>query len=174
MVAVGIMAVLLSIAIPKLYTDMHKDSMRKAVTDVMELCASARAQAILDGTTTELRIRPAEGAFSVGGASARSAEDAGTGRYMLDAKHTGGGTSSGERGASSVKLSPSIRVEGLGVNGEDWTEDEEARVRFYANGTCEEMSIVLLSDRGERRNIYLEVVTGMAEYEVDPVKFKAR
>ena len=30
----------------------------------------------------------------------------------------------------SVKLSPTIIIEGLGVNGEDWTEDEEALVRL--------------------------------------------
>ena len=82
--------------------------------------------------------------------------------------------SSGGGGGMSVKLSPSIRIEGLGVSGEDWTEDEEAHVWFYANGTCDEMSLVLLSDKGERRNIFLEVVTGMAEFEVDPLKFKDR
>ena len=87
----------------------------------------------------------------------------------------GGGHSSGEGGGSlSAQLSPSIIIEGLGISGEDWTEDEEARVRFYSNGTCDEMSIVLLSDKGERRNIFLEVVTGMADYEVDPMKFRVR
>jgi hypothetical protein len=70
-----------------------------------------------------------------------------------------------------VKLSPSIVVEGLGVNGEDWTEDDEAHVRFYPNGTCDQMSVVLLSDKGERRNIWLEMVTGYADVESDPQKF---
>ena len=67
-----------------------------------------------------------------------------------------------------------IIIEGLGVNGEDWTEDESARVRFYPNGTSDEMSIVILAENQERRNIWLEVVTGLAEFEVDPQKFKAR
>ena len=60
------------------------------------------------------------------------------------------------------------------MSGEDWTEDEEAHVWFYSNGTCDEMSLVLLSDKGERRNIFLEVVTGLAEFEVDPLKFRDR
>ena len=86
--------------------------------------------------------------------------------------HSGGG---GENlSFFSATLSDKITIEGLGINGEDWTEDETGRVRFYPNGTSDEMSIVLLSDRQERRNIWLEVVTGLAEFEVDPQKFKAR
>lgn len=175
MVAVGIMAVLMTVAIPRLYQDMHQDSMRKAVSDVMEVCSHARARAILDGTAMELRIRPAERYFSVVPAT-RSDEEVGVaqtfsfqGHELVERTRTPVGGA-----ALSVKLSESILVEGLGVNGEDWTEDEEARVRFYPNGTCDEMSIVLLSDKGERRNIWLEVVTGMAELEVDPQKFRAR
>ena len=33
---------------------------------------------------------------------------------------------------------------------------------------------VLLSDQGERRNIWLDVVTAQADFEVDPHKFKER
>ena len=182
MVAVGIMAVLLSIGIPTLYTNMHQDSMRKAVNDVMEVCGNVRARAILDGTTMELRIRPAEGSFSMGAVAAvdHSGEREGGlservnyqwGDRMRDHPAPSGG---GNVGGLSVKLSPSIRIEGLGVSGEDWTEDEEAHVWFYSNGTCDEMSLVLLSDKGERRNIFLEVVTGLAEFEVDPLKFRDR
>ena len=172
MVAVGIIAVIMSIGIPTLYQMKHADSMRKALSDVMEICANARARAILDGTTMELRIRPRDRSFSVGAGS--SEDTGGTGAFMAPTGQ-GGGHSSGEGGGSlSAQLSPSIIIEGLGISGEDWTEDEEARVRFYSNGTCDEMSIVLLSDKGERRNIFLEVVTGMADYEVDPMKFRVR
>ena len=175
MVAVGIIAVIMSIGIPTLYQMKHADSMRKAVSDVMEICANARARAILDGTTMELHIRLRERSFSVSAGSATAAEDShGTGAFMAPTGQGGGHSSGGGGGSLSAQLSPSIIIEGLGISGEDWTEDEEARVRFYANGTCDEMSIVLLSDKGERRNIFLEVVTGMADFEVDVTKFRVR
>lgn len=178
MVAVGIAAVIMTIAIPRLYQNMDQDSMRKAASDVMEACSHARARAILDATVMELRIRPQDRRFSVApGTPAPSMEEEmrGPRTFMFHGDEMVERTPRASGAAAfSVKLSNSILIEGLGVNGEDWTEDEEARVRFYPNGTCDEMSIVLLSDKGERRNIFLEVVTGLAEFEVDPLKFRAR
>jgi prepilin-type N-terminal cleavage/methylation domain-containing protein len=183
MIAVGMMAVFMTIAIPYLYRNLHQDSMRKAVSDVVEACSVARARAILDNSPMELRIRPGERAFSVGPLAAPSGDEPSGRGVGLPARadHRWGdrmsdrpATSSGGGGAFSVTLSKSIVIQGLGVNGEDWTDDAEARVRFYPNGTCEELSIVLLSDKGEQRNIWLEVVTGFSEVEVDPSKFRAR
>ena len=74
-----------------------------------------------------------------------------------------------------MKLPDGIVIEGLGVNGDEWTEDEEGRVRFYKDGTSDAMSVVLYrAESNERRNIWLEVITGLAEVETDPTKFKAR
>ena len=183
MVAVGIMAVFMTIGIPKLFQNMHQDSMRKAVSDIMEVCATARARAILDGGTTVLRIRPHDRSFSVGAASQTGDQSSmGVGAGLPERNNYQFGDRMRQQRAApnpaasgnAAKLSSFIIVEGLGVNGEDWTEDEEAQVRFYPNGTCDAMSIVLLSDKGERRNIYLEVVTGFAELEVDTFKFRAR
>jgi prepilin-type N-terminal cleavage/methylation domain-containing protein len=191
MIAVGIMAVMLTIGLPRLYQSMDKDSMRKAASDVMEACSTARARAILDSTTTELRIRPADREFSVvvvgnprpAQPAAPEGHEFGAGRlperteYQWGdrmAAHDEAGTSAGGAACFSVKLGSGVMIEGLGVNGEDWTEDAQARVRFYPNGTCDAMSIILLSDKGERRNIFLEVVTGFADFEVDPLKFRVR
>jgi prepilin-type N-terminal cleavage/methylation domain-containing protein len=182
MVAIGIMAVFMTIGMPTLFRNMHQDSMRKAVSDVMEACSTARARAILDNTTMELRIRPADRVFSVG--PARPVAPVGPGMdleaSMPHSVQSEWGSRLSEPPAPSspstfsVTLSPSFIVEGLGVNGEDWTEDAEARVRFYPNGTSDSMSVILLSDKGERRNIWVEVVTGVADVEVDPMKFRAR
>jgi type II secretory pathway pseudopilin PulG len=189
MVAVGIMAVIMTVAIPNLYRAMQQNSMRKAVSDVMEACNVARSKAILDNTTVELRIRPGDRSLSVSAAAGPSHGAAGAmdpggfgpggslpdrvdyqwGDRMVDHSGPASGSSS-----FSAKLGDSIIIEGLGVNGEDWTEDAEARVRFRPNGTCDEMSIVLCSDKGERRNIWLEAVTGLAEVEVDIFKFRDR
>src|SRR2546421_5401471 len=182
MVVVAIMGIVMTIAIPTVYQQLHPESMRKAVSDVMEACSHARARAILNGAETDLVIRPGDRQFTVSAASVPPPPSSEQNRLFSPdvAGHdwrtppraaSRGGDS---EGAFSVKLSDKITIEGMGINGEDYTDDEVGRVRFYPNGTSDEFSIILLSDRGERRNITLEVVTGMADMESDVHKFKAR
>ena len=73
-----------------------------------------------------------------------------------------------------AKLPEGVGIEAILANGLDATEAEVAEVRFYPNGTCDELSIVLLSENMERRNIWLEVVTALSTVETDPNKFRAR
>src|SRR5437762_14148606 len=65
MVVVAIMGIVMTIAIPTIYQQLHPESMRKAVSDVMEACGHARARAILDGMETDLVIRPADRQFDI-------------------------------------------------------------------------------------------------------------
>ena len=183
LIAMAMVAVLMTVAIPSVYRNLHPDSMRKAVSEVMEVCAHARARAVLGGVPMELRIRLMDRSFSVATASVQRDLDepaAATGNAFMFrgdevvTKASVRSPAATEEGRASTHLSDRIHIEGLGVNGEDWTEDEEARVRFYPNGTCDEMSLILLSDKGERVNITLEVVTGLADMETDILKFKAR
>lgn len=186
MVVVAIIGLVMTISIPSIYRKLHPDSITKAVNDLMDACRYARERAILEGTVTELVFKPVERTIEVvpTAATGRSATDfearseapgpvGGAGEFPTEDRaptsHRGGGGS-----IFSVKLSDRIIIEGLGINGLDYSEDEVSRVRFFPNGTSEEMSVVLLSDRNERRNITLEVVTGYADVEVDPYKFKHR
>ena len=160
--------------------------MNGAVRDVQEACQLARDWAILQQRPQELRIRPHDGVFEVGTASASSSLDepgrlasvdlAGDEwRIQDNALPSPAPTAKTGTGSFSTHLPDGVVVEGLGVNGEDWTEDEVARVVFRPNGTCDEMSVVLFrAETNERRNIWLEVVTGLSELESDPSKFKAR
>jgi len=192
MVVVAIIGVIMGIAVPSIYRQWHPESMVKATKDFMEACNQARSSAILTGAEAYLEIRAPERQVSVVAGSAPSSGggiETISAQSRLDSKSVSGenwrmaerGSSSssapspsGENGPFSFKISDKIMIEGLGINGEDWTEDEIARVRFYPNGTSDEFSIVLLSDKGERRNIWLDVVTAMADFEVDPHKFKPR
>ena len=171
LVVVAIIAVILTISIPFMRTAIDGGKgMTRAVKDVQEICSHARRMAIMQQTTTDLIIRPGDGTFDVAvssGGKSPSTVAEGRDDSRPAPSREGGGT-------HTVKLPENVRIEGLGVNGEDWTEDTEARVRFYANGTCDEMSVVLLDDQNQRRNIWLEVVTGLPELESDVYKFKAR
>jgi len=185
LVVVAIIALIMTISVPfmKGYFDKHR-GMGGAVRMVQEACSDARAMAILKQTATELVIRPGDGSFEVTGASSGSAEAGMT--INSSSEYAPIDAPAANRPAPAAgkielklkypaKLPDGVVVEGLGLSGEDWTEDPVARVRFYPNGTSDEMSIVLYEpETNERRNIWLEVITGFPELETDPSKFKVR
>lgn len=167
MVVVGIMAVIMTIAIPSVYQQMHKDSIRQAISDITEACTQARERAILNGVTTEVRIQPGNrqisavesggsdgGAFGGGSAFDENGE--------AKVQHRGGGGT-----IFTAKLSDHIIIEFIGVNLiADLQQLDEVSASFYPNGTSDELVIVIRSDRGEVRQISTEVVTGIADVEV--------
>lgn len=175
MVVVGVMALLMTISLPSIYHLMHPESMRTSVEKLMEACGEARARAILQGVTTELRIRQVENEISVVSIGSLIPESAGP---LFDAE--GVPIQRKPPSGPSIfkwKFPETIMMKPIFVNGEDWTESEEAAVRFYPDGTSDEMSIVLssLSSRdAQPRNVWLEVVTGLPDVETDLNKFRER
>jgi prepilin-type N-terminal cleavage/methylation domain-containing protein len=167
MVAIGIIAIILSIAIPSVYQQMHKDSMRQAVSDLTEACTAARARAILNGVATEIRIRPGDRTVNVIESAAPISTPEGGSIYRFEndqlvEKPAGGGGS-----VFSAKLSDSIFIEFIGVNLIDnLQQQEEVTSTFYPNGTADELVVLIRSDRGEIRKITTEVVTGQPDVEV--------
>ena len=158
MIVVGILGIVMAMGVPAIYRVFHKESLRKAVNDIIEVCARARAQAILRGEPTDVRFRPGDRHFGLGGASPPSgAETVGT---------TDEGNAPAPRPAgSSVQWADGITLEMLDVNFIEYKDLEEARVRFYPNGTSDELTIVLRSDQNEYRKISLECMTGLATVE---------
>jgi hypothetical protein len=55
----------------------------------------------------------------------------------------------------------------LDVNLIERKDDEMARIRFYPNGTSDEFTLVLHSDKGDWIKIWLEITTSLAN--VGPV-----
>lgn len=164
LVVVGIIGVIMTIAIPSIYQTLHQDSMRKAVSDVMEACSHARAQAILNGVNMALRIHPRDREFQVVTLSGGTKKEAGD--PEPDEGHASGSA------VFSVRLSNRIMIEMVDVNFIEYKDEDEALVHFYPNGTSDEFTMVLLNDQNEARKISLEVVTALADVEVDPTKWR--
>lgn len=163
MVAIGIIAIIMAIGIPSIYRQMHKDSIRQAVADVMEACNQARGRAVLDGVVAELKIRPADRTITV---VAGSAPGNSTGSSAIDtteaAEHRGGGAT-----IFSATISDHILIEFIGVNLiPDLQLADEVSCLFYPNGTSDELVVLLRSDLGEVRQITTEVVTGIPDVEM--------
>ena len=126
MIVVAILGIVMAMGVPAIYRVFHKESMRKAVADIVDKCNLARAQAIMRGEPVVWRIDP------------------------------------------RTLVPEGIAVEMLDVNFIEYKDQEEARVRFYPNGTCDELTVVLRShekDRIEYRKISLECTTGLATAE---------
>jgi len=58
----------------------------------------------------------------------------------------------------STQFDPSVNVQALLINLNDYTESASAPVTFYDNGTSDEMTLVLTCG-GQRRIITLELTT---------------
>jgi prepilin-type N-terminal cleavage/methylation domain-containing protein len=154
MIVVSILAIVMTMGLPAIYQLHKKEDLRKAVSDIVEVCSNARALAILRGTTVTLRIRPQEGRFDVNTAPAPVPPDGGGAAppAVSPAPHAG----------LSAQISDQLAFEMVDVNFIEHKEDEEARVRFFCDGTCDEMTVILRSMKNEYRKISLEITTALA------------
>lgn len=143
MVVVGIMGMIMAAGAPTLYRMFHKEGFRKTVNDLMDVCSTARAQAIMRDKTMEVVFHPREGRCEVEGAAA-------------DAGGWGGR-------AHSAKIAGGV-IQMLDINMREYKDADAARVRFFPNGTSDEMTLILRSDKGEQCGISLEITTGLASF----------
>jgi Tfp pilus assembly protein FimT len=168
MIVVGIMGIILTMGVPIVVKAWRRAPMAKALTDVETVCSQARAQAIMQGKQVDVIFYPRDGRFAVSG---RANSGGGSPGPIGSIPLTGVAASSSD---SSGQLPPEVAIEMLDINKlrHDFRLDETARVRFFPNGTCDELTLILLSERGERREIMLEITTGLATVESDPLKFR--
>jgi Tfp pilus assembly major pilin PilA len=150
MIVVGIIGITTAITVPIVYRVTHKNPFYAAIADVVEVCSNARAQAILQAKMTEVVFYPPDGRVELHGASGSSG-------YPVRASAAGAKIS-----GTSARISERVRIEMLDINLMEYRDKEMARLRFYPNGTCDEMTLILRSEEGEQRGIVLEVTTGLA------------
>lgn len=150
MIVVAILGLVMSFGIPAVVHSLRKEGMRKAVSELVEACSWARAQAILSGEAAELIITPGDGSFHVSTMVSTKSDE----------------TAASRPAPFSGKLPENFVIEMLDVNFTEYKDEEAARVRFYPNGTSDEFTIVLRSPQQEYRKISLEIVTGLPDVEV--------
>lgn len=142
MMVVVIIGLMMATGVPAILSVVRQGPLRNAVNNVLEICGSARAQAILQDKTMVVVFHP---------------------RLKEVAFNGGGKTVPTHRGhvVNATTFAPSVNIEGLGINGMDFTESDEAFVHFFPNGTSDQMTLVL-SSGGNYRKITLEVTTALA------------
>jgi len=158
MIVVGIIAVVTAMAMPGFVQMLRKEPMRKAVSDIVDACTAARAQAILQGVPAEVTIR-ADGSISVSQVGTNATDRARMNTHSEPNRV-------GETGASlfSARLHDDIVVTLLYVNLKNRMDADQTKVHFYPNGTSDDFTIVLESKSGIRK-VSLECVTGLPTVE---------
>jgi prepilin-type N-terminal cleavage/methylation domain-containing protein len=139
MMVVAIMGIVMTMGVPAIYHIWHKESLTKSVSDILEVCSHARARAILHGQMAEVVFHPQDRRLEVAGA--------GNGEGL------------------SAQIPEQVVIEMLDVNLTEYKDAEIARVRFYPNGMCDEMTLILHSAQNEWRKISLEISTSLATVE---------
>jgi type II secretory pathway pseudopilin PulG len=174
MIVVAIMGIVLTMGVPIVYKAWHKAPMSKALSDIIEVCSHARAQAIMQGREVDVIFHPRERRFEVGSASAPAAAQAATSSPTNQASPGPVSVAPAAGSGLSGQLSDKIAIELMDINKlpHEFREDDLARVRFFPNGTCDELTLILVSDTSERRELTLEVTTGLMSVESDPRRFK--
>jgi len=156
MIVIGIMAVIMAIGIPMVYHALRKEGLIKAVNDVEEVLGNARRLAILQGAMTEVIFHPRESRCEVAGGSRGSRPSPTDATDSFEAPPPAPANS-----GLSAQFADHIKIEMLDVNLTEYREAEIARVRFYPNGTCDELKLVLANE-AKQFGIELEVTTGLA------------
>ena len=143
MIVVGIMGLILAGLVPTLIVGSRKEGFRKTVADIVEVCEGARRRAIVSSSMIEVHFYPQERRVSLGASS---------------------GEGEGQS-ATSASWSENVTLEMLDVNLTEWKDTEDARVRFYPNGTSDEMTVILRSENNEFKKITLEPMTALVSAE---------
>ena len=166
MVVVGIAALVMATAVPFVWSTLKKDPMRQATSDVVEACSHARARAIFSGSPTELVLHPQARTLSFQSApNARSSAQTGESGAPASKAPV-------QSGNFSAHISDDVFIEELAVNFIPYKDAEEARVRFYPNGTSDEFTVILNYRGTKLRKITLDVITGLADVDSDPRRWK--
>ena len=166
MIVIAIMAVVMSLSIPTFYRSLEKDTIRKATRDILDWCVDARAQAIISGRPCDLVIRPGERMIlpQLAPTEGQSGDE-----MLLAELERRFSEASGEAGGGKVpgRLPEDITIMFIGVNFmPDLQNFEEVRVRFYPNGTGDEFTLLIRSDRNEWRKFTMDVATAVINWEV--------
>jgi Tfp pilus assembly protein FimT len=145
MMVVAIVGLVMAMGVPAILSQIREGPLRKAVNDTLEICTAARAQAILHRQMTLVVFHPRTEQIALSGAGAPSMPSLRVGQKAVNA----------------AQYDSTVDIAMLDINLMDFGDSDEARVRFYPNGTCDEMTLVLHSG-DQWRKITLEPTTALA------------
>jgi len=169
MIVVGIMGIVLTMSVPIVWKVWHRAPLVQALRDIQEVCKQARDRAILQGQQTDVIFYPLAGRLEVAAGSAGApAGVSAPARRPGSAAEIAAATAQAAPAASgsghSAQISNQVSIDMLDVNLTEYKDAEQVHVRFYPNGTCDELTIII-HDTREWKKIYSEITTGLINVE---------
>jgi hypothetical protein len=172
MIVVAIMAIVMGMSIPLVRDIKNRGPFRQAIHDVEEVCRTARAQAIMRGSEVSVVFHPVDGTFSVSASAPapppRVPEDVDLGVAAMEPA----ATTTSDGALTSGRFAEGVNIEMLDINMMDYRTMEAAGVRFYPNGTCDELTLIITGPDGAICKIDTEATTGLTTIEFNPSRFK--
>ncbi|HVU07793.1 MAG TPA: prepilin-type N-terminal cleavage/methylation domain-containing protein [Verrucomicrobiae bacterium] len=165
MMVVAILGLIVAMGIPTMLTAHRHAPLVQAVNDVIDICSNARAKAILNSTTTLVIFHPQSRQVSI--SQVPAADDTNDSGSLTDGTPDNAQTASSPQSVDSTQFDDRVSIDMLYINLMPYTDADEARVRFFPNGTSDEMTLVLHSG-DQYQKISLEVTTGLAT--VQPIR----
>ena len=156
MIVVAIMGLIAAMSVPTIYQIAKKEGMRRAISDLKDVCTNARAQAIFTGVTTAVRFYPTERRFEIIGGGGSPSVNPVTG----EARPTSNPGPAPGTGTTGI-IPDDVKLEMLEVCMVPYTESEWVDVSFTKRGTCDELTIVLIDAENKQRKLVLEPTTGL-------------
>lgn len=169
MIVISIVAIVFALGVPSLFRMTRKDAMRQALSDILEACQRARAEAILRDAVTEIKFDLQDGGVWELTVVPGPRNQRGPAGLTELASEPVAEAPVAVTPFFQAHLSEQILVEVLGVNFRDAIADKEppAPVRFFPNGTCDEFAMVVQWPAEQQwRKITLDVITGQPDVEV--------
>jgi prepilin-type N-terminal cleavage/methylation domain-containing protein len=174
MVVVAIIGLVAGLAFVAVAKGFRRNALQQATEDIKEACRIARDQAIVHCTVMEVRFYPQDGRIETGAAPADVSSDSGITNAPppMDQQQQQQTPEEAEKAAKARQPKgfsghlpvDQLQIEMLDVNFREQKNADMAKVRFYANGTSDECTVILFfPDTGERRKITLELVTALPE-----------
>lgn len=153
MIVVALIGLISATAIPSIYQLAKKTGLRRAISDLRDVCDNARRQAIFTGKEVTVMFYPIDRRFGISGGAAPAADPA-TGETKPALEIIPGTEATGI-------IPDDVALEMLDVNQSEYKDSDWTRVRFYPNGTCDELTIVYRTESNEYRKLTLEPTTAL-------------
>ena len=157
MIVVAIIGLVAAMSVPSILQTFRKDGMRKALDEVQQVLIGARSRAIYSNRTTEVIFHPAEKRMEIADAPADDSVMPLAGATA----NNSGAPPPPPNAQSSLVLPDNVDIAMLDINLLDYGASDVARVRFFPNGTCDELTLVLHSGDAWQK-ITLEFSTALA------------
>jgi len=84
MLVIGILALVMAMGVPAIYSSIKRGPMRQAITGVTEACDMAKARAVLGGHKVKIILHPRERSYSVEGGPEKGLSPRATGAGTID------------------------------------------------------------------------------------------